>query len=81
MSSKDYSGFAFPVIGALNEFNEKEKFGVYNTGLTKREYFVAAAMQGLCAEYLGPQTDWDYDDIASFAVGIADATLAAMEEE
>ena len=69
---------AFPIADVYHP-NGQIEYG--KPGLTKREYFVAAAMQGLCAEYLGPQTDWDYDDIASFAVDIADATLAAMEAE
>ena len=69
---------AYPIQGFCGP-NDNVTYPEY--GLTKRELAILMAMQGLCAEYLGPQTDWDYDDIASFAVDIADATLAAMEAE
>lgn len=48
-------------------------------GLTKREYFAAKAMQGLCAD---PNTgDLQYGDIARVAVGLADALIAELEKQ
>lgn len=55
-------------------------------GLTKREEFVKAAMQGLCAD--PAWTEVGGDDLAASvaalgrcAVRIADATIAALNEE
>ncbi len=45
----------------------------YAAGLTKREYFVAAAMAGLCAD--SNMTD----QIPQTAIKIADAVLQALE--
>ena len=50
-------------------------------GLTKRELAVLMAMQGLCANSMAEAGRWKNEDIATYAVSIADATLAAMEEE
>lgn len=44
-------------------------------GLTKREYFAAAALQGLCVDRFG----MDKESVARIAVQIADATLAELE--
>ena len=50
-------------------------------GLTKRERFVMAAMQGLLAR---PRVSFGnlgvVVDVAAEAIGMADATLAAMEQ-
>ncbi len=45
-------------------------------GLTKREYFAALAMQGMCAN--SALTREHYDAIAKHAVGHADALLAEL---
>ena len=48
-------------------------------GMTVREAFVMAAMQGLCSlEGVHEETS---DDVAGKAIIIADATLSAMEAE
>lgn len=44
-------------------------------GLSKREYFAALAMQGICAS--GPTIS--NNNIASEAVNLADALLSALE--
>lgn len=53
------------------------------TGLTKREYFVAAALMGLCAEtserFAGGETMSKI--IAQEAIQIADAILVELEKE
>ncbi len=48
---------------------------VNNPGMTKREYFAAMAMQGLCADPHRPPVY----DIAKLAVKMADALLAELE--
>lgn len=45
-------------------------------GLTKREIFAMAAMQGYCAD---GGLDYCYKTIAESAVGVADALLAELE--
>lgn len=55
------------------------KFSPGDSGLTKREYFAALAMQGLCDRQqiglsLGP------DEIAKLAVEIADAVINRLNE-
>lgn len=47
-------------------------------GLTKREFFAAAAMQGVCAN---PDWDWGSKPTAKVAVMCADALLAELEKE
>jgi hypothetical protein len=46
---------------------------VYSSGLTKREQFAMAAMQGLLAKY------GTYSDVSSDAVKCADSLLAELE--
>ena len=52
------------------------------TGLTKREYFAAMAMQGLCAYPGGSDmfTEWNYIHMSQVAVQIADALLIELEK-
>lgn len=48
-------------------------------GLTKREYFAAMAMQGLCANYLREGvTGWGVETYAVEAVALADALTDAL---
>ena len=48
-------------------------------GMTKRELFAAMTMQGLISSW--PAEDrYDATRVATFAVGCADALLAALEE-
>jgi len=48
-------------------------------GLTKREEFVKAAMQGLCANAMAWK-ELSVDAQAQLTVTIADATIAAMNQ-
>ena len=50
------------------------KMVVQHVGLTKREYFAAIAMQGLCAY----PKDLESDHIASHAVTLADMLIDAL---
>lgn len=50
-----------------------------NSGLTKREYLAAMAMQGLCANSI-PGGHHQPDIYARDAVQIADALLAELEK-
>ena len=50
-----------------------------HTGLTKREEFAKAAMQGFLASY-GQHDVEDFREIAADSVNAADALLAALEE-
>ena len=60
------------------EFNG---FGLYapetHSGLTKREYFAAMAMQGLLAKH--GDDDYQCEQIASYAVAHADELLKRLE--
>lgn len=52
----------------------------FNAGLTKREYFAAMAMQGLCAK---PVSDGriDYTNLTTSAVIFADALIERLNGE
>lgn len=52
--------------------------GELHTGLTKREYFAAMAMQGILAY---PHTSNNRGDIATESVIIADELLKALESK
>jgi len=45
-------------------------------GLSRREYFTAAVLTGLCSQ--DGYTDYEKDQLAEMAVNIADATLAHL---
>jgi len=66
---------AFPRPHSENKFNEDQAFA--QQGLTKLEYFMAIAMQGLCANPIacrGP------DYIAAEAMDIATAAIRELEK-
>lgn len=48
-----------------------------DTGLTKREMFAMAAMQGICSN---PDDRYTYEQMAGHAVKHADALLAKLDE-
>ena len=50
------------------------------TGLTKREYFAAMALQGICADqtYLRPN---EAQEIATRAVELSDALITALNSQ
>lgn len=48
-------------------------------GLTKREYFAALAMQGICANQHTPH--WDAERIAEYSVKYADALIEALNKQ
>jgi hypothetical protein len=50
----------------------------YRPGLSKREYFAAMAMQGLCAS---SDTSVPQDILIGWSVGMADALIAALNKE
>jgi len=51
--------------------------GPGSSGLTKREYFAAMAMQGLAVTWNQPN---DHDHVAHLAVLMADATIKELEK-
>lgn len=50
-------------------------------GLTKREYFAALAMQGLCTQYSEYRDPQCSTEIVKFSVKVADALLAELSKE
>jgi hypothetical protein len=52
--------------------------GQYNSGLTKREFFAAMALQGLLAD---PYSTQEFADMASMSVQVADALIAELSKE
>ncbi len=52
-----------------------EQYG--RCGLTKREYFAALAMQGLCAN---PNTELHYNVCAQYAIQYVDALIAELNK-
>jgi hypothetical protein len=67
-------------ISATQEYHSKN-FGVVlaKTGLTKREYFAAMAMQGMCAN--PDYTRNSPSVIAEWSVKQADALIEALNKE
>ena len=62
----------------------------YHTGLTKREYFAAMAMQGICSTFSGsPNAERQAEKVgktlsetmAVYAVDVADALINALNEK
>lgn len=69
---------AFPLQFEQQEIDGSKQLFCYS-GMTKREEFTKAAMQGLCAN---PHADdHDINEIAAQAVELADATIAALNKE
>lgn len=71
-ASKPYPEFADDF---KNNFSAWQ--GVNPTGLTKREYFAAMAMQGFCA---CPDLKIENKHLAEAAVDVADELLKALEK-
>lgn len=75
MSNANEPAFAAPA--EWHPLHEMQIGG--SAGLTKRELFAAMAMQGLLSSW--PAEDrFDATRVTTFAVGCADALLAALEE-
>lgn len=80
---KDLSQFAFPGLDNIQE-SGNGICGVTDeqTGLTKREYFAALAMQALLAAPWHPEMGWSPDrpraDVAVEAVRQANALIEAL---
>lgn len=78
---------AFPVECSYSEGGKDIRgvqTGSYSgwcTGLTKREYFAALAMQGLLAARNGFMVDIGTETVGSYAVRCADSLLAELAKE
>lgn len=71
MENGNQPAFARPAFSyGMGEFHAEQ------IGLTKREYFAAMALQGLCAI---PSTRGSNADHAAVAVSMADELLKALE--
>jgi len=70
-----------PIVGSngrIQPFTDDQGFSSMATGLTKREAFVMAAIQGISVnfnDYTG--ADWS-DDLASDAIRLADSALKGL---
>lgn len=71
MGNGNESAFAY---GFANEQSHQEV-----TGLTKREYFAAMAMQGLCV-YAGSENAYSIYNIAEVSVRMSDVLLKELEK-
>lgn len=61
-----------------------DSIGDWNSGeygLTKREYFAAVAMQGMCSEMQNPALQGSPSNVAQEAVRFADALIAELNKE
>jgi hypothetical protein len=61
-----------PVIGDERFYDEMR-----SSGLTKREYFAAKAMQG----FLASDRDWSCDECVEYSVRYADVLLKELAKE
>jgi hypothetical protein len=57
----------------------KDGSEIVNMGLTKREYFAAMAMQGMCANSSLAKY-WTHENIAEWSVQQADALIEALNK-
>lgn len=64
-------------INPILELNSQGQLEDTSYGLTKREYFAAMAMQGLCVGYFDNHSITDH--IRDAAIMIADALLEELE--
>ena len=65
---------------AIVESENAETMSAHFTGLTKREYFAAMAMQGFASKE-GSQTESGAGAAALYAVKFADALIAELNKE
>ena len=60
-----------------------QSWDMYNgrdlSGMDLRDYFAAKAMQGLLATV--KDEEWQYDDVATIAYGMADAMMEVREKK
>jgi hypothetical protein len=78
MSEIKTGGPAFPLTeDAVNHRNKDFDM----QGMTLRDYYVGKALQGLMANpnVVGQHSSWGHDEIASFTLKQADASLKARE--
>ena len=80
MTKQDDGGGAFP-CGILQD-GQNPGSEPWQRGLSMRDYFAAAALQGMCCNGFQPCTNntppqWDFDGYASRAYLLADAMLKA----
>jgi len=61
-------------VGPAGDFLTSDDYGV-GMGLTKREYFAGQAIAGLSVD-----SDLRYEQVAEYAVNIADVVLKRLEE-
>ena len=72
---------AFPTQHTVADANDPA-FKLGSRGMSIRDYFAAAALQGLCASFSGPCLDDAFvSDVTSRAFDVADAMLAARERK
>lgn len=69
--------------GPMTHPNERAFGSRMHDGLTKREYFVAIAMQGLCAnsKMLNTVTLRDVENLPSMAIALADSIIDQLNGE
>lgn len=54
---------------------------ILRRGLTKREYFAAAALQGILSTTRIEEDNWDTDEIATWSVALADSLILELAGE
>lgn len=79
----DDGGPAFPVLEKVQEYRDDRYRDVYMPmgGMTLRDYFAAAAVQGfVMAHTIAHGPDWTPDGIAATSYAVADAMLEARKK-
>jgi hypothetical protein len=68
----------------INPINQNTRWYMSDKGLTKREYFAAMALQGLCVQAIAGSHNSDTESFniekADHAVNLADALINALNE-
>ncbi len=83
---KDEPAFPGAVVGLPESLQRPGKRTMTSSGLTKREYFAAMAMQGITSDHESLSTIFKhygntYDGTAMDAVAFADALIKQLESD
>lgn len=77
MAKPNDGGTAFPYS---KPYYEPEDYRIHR-GMSRRDYFAAAALTGIIASHTGIQAMPDEDEAASDARAYADALIAELDKE
>jgi len=76
MNIQKDGGMAFPIVG-MSQHSGQGIMSVFNSGMTLRQYYKAAALQGMLSD---PELGGSIASVVSSAARYADAMIAEDQE-